>query len=239
MRVKIAVLTLGVAVFALAVAGCGPRKEPTLKDRALSNMGDDVDPVSHLVGDVASTPVEQTQAEKPSEATTEPAKADDQDVIGGTQGAFLATLTVLGQTAEGTFRVLTATADPQVVKEGLKTGEDAMLDPGTYDFEFTTAAVAGGGKKTLEGVEIVAGRRVKREIKYPAGKLTLVTGAKCAKAPIRIKEKGAEDWLPGKFFTCQEIILPAGYYEAERGSTPISGIQVYDGGIQQVMIRPK
>ena len=57
--------------------------------------------------------------------------------------------------------------------------------------------------------------------------------------PIRIKEKGSENWLPGKFFTCQEIILPAGYYDAERGSTPISGIQVYDGGIQQVMIRPK
>jgi hypothetical protein len=239
MKRRIAVLALGFAVLSLAAVACGPKKQPTLKDRALANVGEDVDPVSHLVGDVAPVPVEQDQAEKPSETAVAPETESDGDNIGGTQGAFYATITVLGQQVEGTFRVLTATEDPQVVKEGLKTGEDVMLDPGNYDFEFMTPAVAGEGKKTLSTVTIPAGRRVKRDVKFPAGKLTLVTGAKCAKAPIKIKEKGSENWLPGKFFTCQEIILPAGYYDAERGSTPISGIQVYDGGIQQVMIRPK
>jgi len=239
MKTKIAVLSLGFAVLALAVCGCGPKKEPTLKDRALSNMGDDVDPVAHLVGDVEAAPVEEQVAEKPAEVAAAPETESDGDNIGGSQGAFVATITVLGQQVEGTYRVLTATDDPQVVKEGLKTGEEVSLDPGLYDFEFKTPAVAGDSKKTLQGVEIPMGRRVKRDVKFPAGKLTLVTGGKCAKSAIRIKEKGSENWLPGKFFTCQEIILPAGYYDAERGSTPISGIQVYDGGIQQVMIRPK
>jgi len=227
------VLGLGVA----AVACGAPEKSRT--ERAIETMSDDVDPVSAAVGDVAPAPVEQEVAEKPSEAPVAPEPDSAGDVIEGTQGAFIATIKVLGKEEPGTYRVLTATADPVVVKEGLKTGEEVLLEPGTYDFEFLTPAVAGGKPMTLTGVQIQMGRRVKREVKVQAGRLTLVTGGKCAKSSIRIKEKGSENWLPGKYFTCQEIVLPAGYYDAERGSTPISGIQVYDGGIQQVLIRHK
>jgi hypothetical protein len=233
--------TIGLAItlgLGFAVVACGaPEKSRT--ERAIETMPDDVDPVTAAVGNVAPAPVEQDVVEKPSEAPVAPEPESAGDVIEGTQGAFIAKIYVLGKEEAGTYRVLTATADPVVVKENLNAGEQVLLEPGTYDFEFTTPAVAGGKKMTLTGVQIPMGRVVKRDVKVQAGRLTLVTGGKCAKAPIRIKEKGSENWLPGKFFTCQEIVLPAGYYDAERGSTPISGIQVYDGGIQQVLIRPK
>jgi hypothetical protein len=236
MKIKIVIFAI-VAGLSLSTFGCGaPEKSRT--ERAIETMPDDVDPVSAAVGDVAPAPVEQDVVEKPSEAPVAPEPESAGDTIGGTQGAFIATIKVFGKDEPGTYRVLTATADPTVVKEGLATGEEVLLDPGTYDFEFATAAVAGGKKMTLTGVEIQAGRRIKRDVKFAAGRLTLVTGGRCAKSAIRIREKGSENWLPGKFFTCQEIVLPAGYYDAERGKTPISGIQVYDGGIQQVLIRP-
>lgn len=239
MTIRGVIIGLALAALALAALGCGPKKGPTIKERALADVGEDIDPVSHLVGDVAPVEEEGVKSETPTESGEAPQTESDGDVIGGPQGAFFATLTVFGKEEAGTIRVLTATDNPQIVQENLPTGKDIMLDPGLYDIEFQTDVVAGGGKKTLQGVEIVAGRRIKREIKYPVGRLTLVTGGRCVKAAIRIKEKGADNWLPGKYFTCQEIILPAGWYEAERGSTPISGIQVYDGGIQQVLIRPK
>jgi hypothetical protein len=233
--------TIGLAIalgLGLVAIGCGaPEKSRT--ERAIETMSDDVDPVSAAVGDVKTIPVEQEVVEKPSEAPVAPEPESAGETIEGTQGAFIATIKVLGKEEPGTYKVLTASADPIVVKEGLKTGEEVRLEPGTYDFEFTTPAIAGGKTMTLTGVEIPMGRVVKREVKIQAGRLTLVTGGKCVKSAIRIKEKGSENWLPGKFFTCQEIVLPAGYYDAERGSTPISGIQVYDGGIQQVLIRPK
>lgn len=237
MKFRLVVLAVVAALSAVAFACGGPEKSRT--ERAIESMPDDVDPVSAAVGDVNPVPVEDETAEKPSEAPVAPEPESAGDVIGGTQGAFIATIKVLGKEEPGTYRVLTATSDPVVVKEELKTGEEVRLDPGTYDFEFTTPAVVGGKKFTLTGVEIPMGRLVKREVKVQAGRLTLVTGGKCVKSAIRIKEKGSENWLPGKFFTCQELVLPAGYYDAERGSTPISGIQVYDGGIQQVLIRPK
>jgi len=233
--------TVGLAIIlglGFVVVACGaPEKSRT--ERAIETMADDVDPVTAAVGDVTPAPVEQEVVEKPSEAPVAPEPDSAGEMIEGTQGAFIATIKVLGKEEPGTYRVLTATADPVVVKEGLKTGEEVLLEPGTYDFEFHTPAVAGGKPMTLTGVQIQMGRRVKREVKVQAGRLTLVTGGKCTKSAIRIKEKGSENWLPGKYFTCQEIVLPAGYYDAERGSTPISGIQVYDGGIQQVLIRPK
>jgi len=237
MNVRIAIIAV-IAGLSLAVFACGgPEKSRT--ERAIENMPDDVDPVSAAVGEVNAVPVEDEKAEKPSEAPVAPEPESAGDVIEGTQGAFIATIKVLGKEEPGTYRVLTATSDPVVVKEGLSTGVQVLLDPGTYDFEFSTPAIAGGKKHTLTGVEIPMGRLIKREVKIQAGRLTLVTGGRCTKSAIRIKEKGSENWLPGKFFTCQELVLPAGYYDAERGSTPISGIQVYDGGIQQVLIRPK
>ena len=236
MKIRFVVLAVVVALSTIAFACGAPEKSRT--ERALENMSDDVDPVSAAVGEVNAVPVEDEKAEKPSEAPVAPEPESAGDVIEGTQGAFIATIKVLGKEEPGTFRVLTATSDPVVVKEGLETGVQVLLDPGTYDFEFSTAAVAGGKKHTLTGVEIPMGRLIKREVKIQAGRLTLVTGGRCAKSAIRIKEKGSDNWLPGKYFTCQEIVLPAGWYEAERGKTPISGIQVYDGGIQQVLIRP-
>ena len=96
---------------------------------------------------------------------------------------------------------------------------------------------------TLRDVEIPAGRRISRDVKLPVGKITLVTGGRCVKKPIKIKQKGASDWYKGKFYTCQQMTLMAGEYEAEVGAgrrgTPVSGIQVYDGGIRDVLIRPK
>ncbi|HUT79250.1 MAG TPA: hypothetical protein VM285_16240, partial [Polyangia bacterium] len=79
-----------------------------------------------------------------------------------------------------------------------------------------------------------------REVKYKVGQITLVTGANCQKKPIQIRRKGATDWLPGKFSTCVSIILESGDYDAQmggKGGIPISGIQVYDGGIREILIR--
>jgi hypothetical protein len=237
MRIRTVGLAITLGIGFASVACGGPEKSRT--ERAIETMPDDVDPVTAAVGNVAPVPVEQEVAEKPSEAPVAPETESSGDQIEGTQGAFIATIKVLGKEEPGTYKVLTASADPIVVKEDLKTGEEVRLEPGTYDFVFSTPAIAGGKTMTLTGVEIPMGRLIKRDVKIQAGRLTLVTGGKCVKSSIRIKEKGGENWLPGKFFTCQEIVLPAGYYDAERGNTPISGIQVYDGGIQQVLIRPK
>jgi hypothetical protein len=112
-----------------------------------------------------------------------------------------------------------------------------------YDFVFQTKSIVGEPEYTLRDVKIEAGRRVRREVKIPTGQITLVTGARCARKPLKIKLKGATDWYKGNFSTCKPITLMAGEYDAEVGggkrAIPISGIQVYDGGIRDVLIRGK
>jgi hypothetical protein len=230
-------------VFAIAlsigfVAACGGGQDKTLKDRVLEDVDTDQSVVDSIVGDVAPAPVVEEKAEQPTGPVTP--IAADQDVIDGPQGAFVAKIIVQGKEVEGTFKVLTATASPEIVRENVKVGTEIRLDPGLYDFVFKTDAVAGGGESTLRGVEIEAGRRTKRQVNYKVGQITLVTGSNCQKKPIQIRRKGATDWLPGKYSTCVAIILEAGEYDAMMGGKkgiPISGIQVYDGGIREILIR--
>jgi hypothetical protein len=126
------------------------------------------------------------------------------------------------------------------VQQGVKAGTEISLAPGMYDFAFTANTVAGHPDVSLRDVEIMAGRRLRREVKMPVGEITLVTGAKCQKKSIRIKPADAPEWYDGKYFTCVPILLMAGEYEAELSSkrerTPIKGIQVYDGSIRNIMI---
>jgi len=226
-----------VLLAAAAAMACGGGQDKSLKERALESVSDDVDPVSALVGDVKPVPVVEERTEEPTEAPVAPTPTSEGDAIEGTQGAFLPTLYVINEVVKGQYKVVTADDAATVVMESAQTGQEIRLDPGTYDMTFTCDKVAGNMPLVLRGVEIPAGRRIKRDVKYKAGKITLVTGAKCARAAIKIKQKGATDWLPGKYSTCQEIILPAGEYDATKGSTPISGIQVYDGGIRDILIR--
>lgn len=236
MKTKSLAISVGLITAALIVA-CGGKQEKSMKDRVLEGVSDDVDPVAHLVGDVDPVPIEEENTEEPMAAPAEPTTPTDGDVIEGSDGAFLPTLFVLNEVVKGKYKIVTADANATVVKDNVATGEEIRLSPGTYDMIFTSDMVAGDLPLTLRGVEIPSGRRIKRDVKYKVGKITLVTGARCAKSAIKIKQKGATDWLPGKYFTCREIILPAGEYEAIRGKTPISGIQVYDGGIREILIR--
>ncbi len=158
---------------------------------------------------------------------------------GDHQGSFLPVIKIFGEPAKGTYSVKTVSASPTVVMENVPTGVETKIDPGTYDFIFTTEAVAGNPELTLREVEIPSGRRAKRDVKFKVGKITLVTGARCTKSALKIRRKGASDWMPGKYFTCREILLMSGEYDALRGKTPNSGIQVYDGGIREILIRKK
>ncbi len=238
MKTKLIPILVVLLVAALAVA-CGGDQKKSINQRGLEGVSDDVDPVAHLVGDVEPEHIEDDTEEQPSDTVATPTSSGEGDAIEGSEGAFLPTLFVLNEIVKGTYKVVTADESSTVVKENLITGEEVRLPPGTYDIAFTSDKVAGALPLTLRGVEIPMGRRIKRDVKYKVGKITLVTGARCAKSAMKIKQKGATDWLPGKFFTCKEIILPSGEYEALRGKTPISGIQVYDGGIREILIRKK
>jgi hypothetical protein len=221
------------------VAACGGGQGQTLKDRELESVDTEGSVVDSIVGSVTPVTVAEDKPEQPTEGPVTPIAAD-QDAIDGPQGAFVAKIIVQNKEVAGTFKVLTATASPEIVRENVAAGTEIRLDPGLYDFIFITEAVAGGGESTLRGVEIEAGRRTKREVKYKVGQITLVTGASCQKKPIQIRKKGATDWLPGKFSTCVPIILESGDYDAQmggKGGIPISGIQVYDGGIREILIR--
>jgi len=191
--------------------------------------------------DVEPDEIEEEPDEQPADEVAEgPGEGEASDVPGH-EGAFVGVVKVNGNEVEASFTVKTATNNPEIVKENIKAGEEVRLAPGMYDFQITTDAVISEEDFVLRDVEIPGGQRIKRDIKIPAGQITLTTGARCAKRPIRIKRKGATTWIKGKFTTCKPIILMAGEYEAEMGAgkkgTPISGIQVYDGGIRDILIR--
>lgn len=225
------------AVALLLAASCG-KKEKSTTDKLLEGQ-EDVDLVAHLTGIDENTKVEieEEDRESPSDAPQQQTAADDESYIGGSQGAFVGTMKIGGEKVKGTFKVLKADTSGEVVLKGVKAGKEVLLDPGKYDFVFTTPSIVGKPEFTLRDVEIEAGRRLERDVKVPVGKITLVTGAKCARKSIKIRLKGASDWYKGKFFTCQQLTLMAGEYDAMMGGTTISGIQVYDGGVRDILIR--
>ncbi len=235
------VLGLLAGIFVLSCAG----KQKSQTEMLLEGMDDDVDLVSDLTGidENSNVPMEQDEDdEAPSSDVPETPTEGAGDMIGGSRGAFVGRLVIAGQDINGRYTVKRATVSNEIVKENVPAGSEIKLDPGRYDFIFTTDEVLGSPELTLRDVEIEAGRRIKRDVKMPVGQITLKTGAKCSKKPIKIKPKGATDWYKGKFYTCVPIKLMAGNYEAEmksgkKGGTPISGIQVYDGGIREILIR--
>lgn len=236
---------LGLLLIAALASACGGRQEKSRTEKLVEDE-EDIDLVAHLTGIDDSTPVSYSEegAQQPGE---EQPRADlsntgkDDDMIGGSQGAFVGNIMINEEEAKGTFTVRRATAENDVVMENVRAGKEIRLDPGRYDFVFKSPKIVGEPEFTLRDVEIEAGRRVKRPVRIPVGQITLVTGGRCAKKPIKIRLKGATDWYPGKFFTCQKLTLMAGEYDAEivqgRKRTPISGIQVYDGGTRDVHIR--
>lgn len=242
MKTKLVLLLITIFVAGLAL-GCGGGQKKTMKDRILEEEDDGTSLVDSIVGDVDPDPIEEDAPEQPTEQAADAATESSGEAIPGHEGAFIGIVKVNGNPVEATFTVKTATNNPEVVKEGIKSGSEVRLAPGMYDFQITTEAVVSEEDFVLRDVEIPGGQRVKRDIKIPAGQITLTTGARCAKRPIRIKRKGATTWIQGKFTTCKAIILMAGEYEAEMGAgkkgTPISGIQVYDGGIRDILIRKK
>ncbi len=234
---------LWIALMAILVAACGGKQEKTRTEKMIENE-EDVDLVAHLTGINEGTPVaydEQSEEQPGAEQPKSELASTDEDNIGGSQGAFIGTMKIGEEEVRGTFTVRKATASNEVVMENVRSGKEIRLDPGQYDFVFTTDKIVGSPEFTLRDVEIEAGRRIKRPVRIPVGEIKLVTGGRCAKKPIKIRLKGATDWYPGKFYTCQKLKLMAGEYDAEivsgRHRTPISGIQVYDGGTRDVLIR--
>ncbi|MCP4680306.1 MAG: hypothetical protein GY854_33415 [Deltaproteobacteria bacterium] len=232
-------------IVACSMLGCGGSQPESNTEKLLDGEDENVDLYSHLTGIDDNTAVadDDEDEEQPEEAAAEAPADATEEIIEGNQGAFLGTLVIAGKPIKGSYTVKSATASGEVVKKNVPSGKEIRLDPGMYDFVFTSPEITGNPELTLRDVEIPSGRRIKRDVKFPVGKITLVTGARCAKKPIRIKQKGATDWIKGKFYTCVEMTLQAGEYEAEVGGkkrgTPISGIQVYDGGIRDILIRNK
>ena len=236
---------LSLVLFAALLAACGGKKEKTRTERLVEGE-DDVDLVAHLTGISDDTPVAYNEEESEQPGDAQPREdlsntGKDEDVIGGSQGVFVGTIKIGEEEVKGTFTVRRATASNEVVMENVRSGKEIRLDPGHYDFTFQTERIVGSPEFTLRDVEIEAGRRIRRPVRMPVGEITLVTGGHCARKPIKIRLKGATDWYPGKFYTCQKLTLMAGEYDAEivqgRSRTPISGIQVYDGGVRDVHIR--
>ena len=226
----------------LSAVGCG-KEEKSTTDKLLEGQ-EDVDLVADLTGINENThvAVEKDDEEQPSAGESAAAStAKDDNYIGGSQGAFVGIMKLGEKEVKGTFNVLKADASGETVTKGAKAGKEIRLDPGKYDFVFSTPSIVGEPEFTLRDVEIEAGRRLKRDVNVPVGKITLVTGAKCVRKKIKIRLKGASDWYKGNFSTCQELTLMAGEYDAMMGDgrkgTTISGIQVYDGGVRDILIR--
>ncbi len=225
--------------------GCGGGQPESNTEKLLSEEDENVDLYSHLTGIDDNTAVadDEDDEEQPEEASAPAPAGTTEEIIEGNEGAFQGTLVIAGKPIKGSYTVKAATASGDVIKKNVPSGEEIRLTPGMYDFIFTSPEITGSPELTLRDVEIPAGRRIKRDVKFPVGKITLVTGARCAKKSIKIKQKGATDWIKGKFYTCVQMTLQAGEYEAEVGGkkrgTPISGIQVYDGGIRDILIRNK
>jgi hypothetical protein len=239
MKMKPYYVVIGLLAMAL-VLGCASKQKSTT-DRLLDDEKDDVDLVAELTGidDDTPVPMEPDEEEQPANHAEEPLSKDE-DFIGGTDGAFVGKILISGAEAPGTYDVRTATESALTVQQGVKAGTEITLAPGMYDFSFSANTVAGRPEVSLRDVEIVAGRRLRKEVKIPVGEITLVTGSRCQKTAIRIKPADSPDWYGGKYFTCVPILLMAGEYEAElsnkRERTPIKGIQVYDGSVRNIMI---
>ena len=231
----------------LLLVACGGKQKTRTAE--LVENEEDVDLYAHLTGidDSTKVQVENDDAEQPANQNTMKQELgggeQDENYIGGSQGAFHGTLILNGKEANGKLTVKRADNSGEVVKSNIPANKEVRLDPGKYDLVFTIPKIVGEPEFTLRDVEIEAGRRVKQEVRVPVGEITLVTGARCQKKPVKIRQKGATDWYSGKFYTCVPLTLMAGEYDAEmrqgRNVTPISGIQVYDGGIRNVPIYNK
>jgi hypothetical protein len=239
MKMKPYYFVIGLLAFTLAL-GCASKQKSTSK-QLLEEESDDVDLVAELTGidDDTPVPMEPDENEKPANHAEEPLSKDE-DFIGGTDGAFVGKIMISGEEAPGTYDVKTATESALTVQQGVKAGTEISLAPGMYDFYFTAKTIAGRPEVSLRDVEIIAGRRLRREVKMPVGEIVLVTGARCQRKAIKIKPADAPEWYGSKYFTCEPILLMAGEYEAElsnkRETTPIKGIQVYDGSVRNIMI---
>jgi hypothetical protein len=234
----------GLLLGALLLTGCGGAdvsQETSLKERSLSSTPDDYDPVDAILGDNPDLDMAAVEAEENPQqdqmVDAAPAEAD-KDYIGGTMAVFLPVVTANGEEIKATYKVVTADANASVVMDDVRTGVETEITPGVYDITFTTRKIAGTPELTLRGIELSEGRRLERKVKFPVGEITLDTpGAGCRRSAIKIRQKGATDWMSGKYSTCTPIKLMAGEYEAKQGSIEISGIQVYDGGTRTVSIR--
>lgn len=237
---------LTMAFLLMLVGSCGGDQKS--RTAGLVEGEKDPDLVAELTGIDDQTYVEPAkqdveEEEQPSSELANPSAGKDEDNIGGSQGAFNAKMFINGEETKGTYTIRKATNEGEIVRENVRTGTDVALPPGLYDMTFQTKDIVGNPEFPLRDVEIEKGRRSRRDVKIPVGKITLTTGKNCARKPLRIKLKGATEWYKGSFSTCKPLTLMAGEYDAEVGppnrGTPVSGIQVYDGGVRDVLIRSK
>ena len=236
------ILSLLLGVFMLT--GCGGAdvsKETSLKERSLANTPDNYDPMDAILGDNPDLDMAAVEAEEnpQQDQMVDAAPVDaDKDAIGGTMAVFFPTVTANGEEIKATYKVVTADADARTIMDNVRAGVETEITPGVYDITFTTKKIAGNPELTLRGIELTQGRRLNRQVKFPVGEITLDTpGGGCRRGAIKIRQKGATDWMPGSYSTCTPIKLMAGEYEAKQGAIEISGIQVYDGGTRTVSIR--
>ena len=129
----------------LAAVGCG-KDEKSTTDKLLEGQGD-VDLVADLTGIDENTHVapEKDDSEQPGAPMQEQAaasEANDDTVIGGNQGAFIGIMKLGEKEVNGTFNVLKADATGETVIKGAKAGKEIRLDPGKYDFVFTTPSAS-------------------------------------------------------------------------------------------------
>ncbi len=230
------IITLA-ALFLLVSCG-GANKDKSLSQKALEDTPDDYTPVAAILGANPNLDTSGLDSDSAEQMADNSAVTQDKDYVGGTMAIFLPTVVANGKEIQSTYSVKTADNQGTEIMSNVRAGIEIEISPGVYDITFKTKDIAGNPENTLRGVELTAGRRLSRKVKFPVGEITLITGSRgCKKSAIKLKLKGASDWMPGKYFTCKPIKLMAGEYEAKQGITEIAGITVYDGGTRKVNIR--
>ena len=145
-----------VALMVVFVVACGGKQEKTRTERLVENEKD-VDLVAHLTGIDDGSPVTYDEADEETPGAAEQPKSDlaanDEDNIGGSQGAFVGTMKIGEEEVRGTFTVRKATAENEVVMENVRSGKEVRLEPGRYNFVFKTDQIIGSPEFTLRDVE--------------------------------------------------------------------------------------
>lgn len=161
-------------------------------------------------------------------------ETEESEPVSGGAGRLKVKISAGGEPGSAKLRIITASAEPQVVDEG-SSEQTYDLPAGRYDVEATISTTLDPAQKRLQDVPVKAGETTERTIEFPVGTLKLqpMRGNSPVKSKVRWRYGGGGDWFEKTSNTGEEITLSAGRYDAEimigKMAITISDIQVYEG----------